>query len=144
MQTDAPGLMCRCAPSRGAHIGTSHQCANVPNVPKSSGTSAHSDGSITYTLPESVNVPFNFDVPVGGTSEGDRHIKKQPQRRQDPMAARPDNGLLPSPSNCMRVRGTRRVCHRCGTRPVVLHVPLRVAGTFCPECCPMCGGKVVS
>jgi hypothetical protein len=51
----------------------------------------------------------------------------------------PDDALLPSPANCMRVRGTRRVCDRCGAVPVVLHVPTRQRGQFCPTCCPCCG-----
>jgi hypothetical protein len=66
------------------------------------------------------------------------------QRVKPAKRPRPDNGLLPSPSNCMRARGTRRLCHRCGARPVVLHVPLHVAGTFCPKCCPCCGAQEVA
>jgi len=52
---------------------------------------------------------------------------------------RPDDALLPSPKDCMRSR-TGRKCDRCGTVAAVCHVPTRVAGVFCPTCCPVCNG----
>lgn len=58
--------------------------------------------------------------------------------RRDHMAPRPDDGLLPSPRDCMRVRGTRRRCDDCGVLPAVLHVPIAQRGQFCADCCPCC------
>jgi hypothetical protein len=29
-------------------------------------------------------------------------------------------------------------CDRCGCRPEVLHMPMRLHGWFCPSCCPVC------
>ena len=60
-------------------------------------------------------------------------------RRAARGEARADDGLLPSPKDCMRSRTGRR-CDRCGTVAAVCHVPTRVAGVFCPACCPMCNG----
>ena len=48
-----------------------------------------------------------------------------------------DDALLPSPADCMRSR-TGRKCDRCGTVAAVSHVPTRIAGVFCPFCCPAC------
>jgi hypothetical protein len=60
-----------------------------------------------------------------------------PRRRRG--KAQPGDGLLPGPQDCMRARGTGRVCDTCGVVPPVLHVPTRQAGAFCAECCPCCG-----
>lgn len=50
----------------------------------------------------------------------------------------PDDGVLPSPRDCMRTRGTGRACDKCGDRPLVIHVPLRLRGQWCPSHCPVC------
>jgi len=47
-------------------------------------------------------------------------------------------GLLFGPHDCMRVRGTGRVCDTCGAIPGALHIPLRARGQFCPEHCLCC------
>jgi len=57
--------------------------------------------------------------------------------------ARPDDGLLPSPRDCMRTRGTGRKCDKCGEKPLILHVPLHQVGTFCSACCPCCAAVLV-
>ena len=53
---------------------------------------------------------------------------------------RPDDGLLVGPAACMRVRSSGRVCDKCGDKPLVIHVPLRLRGQWCPSHCPMCNG----
>jgi hypothetical protein len=60
------------------------------------------------------------------------------KRRINHKAPRPDDGLLPGPAACMRVRGARRRCDDCNVMPTVLHVPIAQRGQFCPECCPCC------
>ena len=57
---------------------------------------------------------------------------KETRRIEQPQ---PGDGLLPSPRNCMRSRGTGHKCDVCGVIPIVLHVPIRARGQFCPSCC---------
>ena len=56
---------------------------------------------------------------------------------------RPDDGLSPSPRDCMRVHGTGRTCEACGAQPGVLHLPTRQRGAFCGACCPCCAPEAV-
>lgn len=71
-----------------------------------------------------------------GHREAGRMKRKKANRYgRDPQ---PDDGLLPSPRDCMRVRGTGRRCDTCGAVAAVLHVPMRQRGQFCAVCCPCC------
>jgi hypothetical protein len=68
------------------------------------------------------------------------HNRKQYNSRLDhQIAVLPDDSMALSSKNCMRVRiSGGRLCDRCGTKPAVIHVPVRAKGTFCSDCCPCC------
>jgi hypothetical protein len=40
-------------------------------------------------------------------------------------------------------RGRAGLATACGLVPAVVHVPLRLAGVFCGDCCQCCRSKVV-
>jgi len=61
------------------------------------------------------------------------------------------HGLARSTQTCMRVHNSRgrgkaeegtRACEACGNEPDLVHVPVQVAGAYCPNCCPCCGQGV--
>jgi len=70
--------------------------------------------------------------------------QKLRRRMGDPYRSGPGDGPLPSPRDCMRTRGTGRRCDTCHAIPIVLHVPTRLAGQFCPRCCPVCRQEVAA
>jgi len=45
---------------------------------------------------------------------------------------------LTGPAGCFRSPGIRGYCVVCGQRAVVMHMPIRAAGRYCPEHCPVC------
>ena len=68
------------------------------------------------------------------------HNRKQYDSKLDhQIAVLPDDSMAFSSKHCMRVRESGgRLCDRCGTKPAVIHVPIRAKGTFCRDCCPCC------
>jgi hypothetical protein len=75
----------------------------------------------------------------GPAEDGEMKNRKRYGKLDHEAARRYDDSMLPSGKNCMRVRGHGgRLCDRCGTKPAVIHVPIRAKGTFCSDCCPCC------
>ncbi len=42
---------------------------------------------------------------------------------------------------CYRSPRIRGFCSTCGQRAIVMHMPIRRPGKFCPEHCPACRGQ---
>ncbi len=101
---------------------------------------AHTDLNGRTLCPDSVNLTGGGHIPP--SLEGGCPPVRPPDRTVDlkkeieaSMKASlktehpwPDDGLLPSPRDCMRVRGTGRTCEACHALPPVLHVPTRQRG----------------
>jgi hypothetical protein len=43
------------------------------------------------------------------------------------------------PADCWRTRHVSGPCGKCGAPMEPAHLPLHLAGLFCPRCCPCCG-----
>lgn len=48
----------------------------------------------------------------------------------------------PGPRDCMRSLAVHADCDKCGKRPDVLHMPMRLHGWYCSEHCPCCSPAV--
>ena len=77
---------------------------------------------------------------------------RKPAIRRRPARRRRNNPRMNPARGCLRLFGplpglTRAVvpaCATCGEIPEQhLHIPLRVAGAFCPKCCPICNSREI-
>jgi hypothetical protein len=58
-----------------------------------------------------------------------RHFGPQPTGPAD---------TLPGPRDCLRSKTVHGTCTKCGVRPEILHLPMKLHGWYCPEHCPCC------
>jgi len=77
-------------------------------------------------------------------------VKMKTRRPRRPANPTPGVAAETGPQACLRLYGcvpsiaavVAPVCAKCGEVPETrLHIPLRVAGAFCPGCCPVCNSK---
>jgi hypothetical protein len=58
-------------------------------------------------------------------------IKMNSERQSQPSHA--------ARSDCFHSR-LRASCQKCGRITQILHLPMKLLGRYCPNCCPVCSG----